>query len=69
MISHWKFDLIQFFRRGHPKYVILAHRLIASLKGWISEKLRLDLTWNRAVNYGGGIGRNLPMDLMNKNSL
>ena len=66
MISHWKLDLIRFFRRGHPKYVILAHRLIASLKGWVSEKLRLDLTWNRTVNYGGGIGRNLPMDLMNE---
>ena len=66
MITHWKLDLVQFFGNGHPKYVILAHRLIASLKGWVSEKLRRDLTWNRTVNYGGGIGRNLPMDLMNE---
>ena len=66
MMSHWKLDLIQFFARGHPKYVILAHRLIASLKGWVSEKLQHELTWNRTVNYGGGIGRNLPMDLMNE---
>ena len=66
MMSHWKLDLVHFFTFRHPKYVILAHRLIASLKGWVSEKLRNELIWNRTVNYGGGIGRNLPMDLMNE---
>ena len=66
MMTHCKFDLIHFFRSKHPKYLILAHRLIASLNGWLPEKLRYDLIHNRTVNYGGGIGRNLPMDFMNE---
>lgn len=66
MMSHWRIDLVHFFRTKHPKYLILAHRLIASINGWLPEKLRHDLIHNRTVNYGGGIGRNLPMDFMNE---
>lgn len=66
MMTHWRFDLIHFFRSKHPKYLILAHRLIACINGWLPEKLQYDLIHNRTVNYGGGIGRNLPMDFMNE---
>ncbi|CAG2194617.1 unnamed protein product [Mytilus edulis] len=66
MISHWKLDLVHFFSTKHPKYVILAHRLLVSINGWLPDKLKHDLIYNRTVNYGGGIGRNLPMDFMNE---
>lgn len=33
MMAHWKLDLVNFFAKKHPKYVILAHRLIASING------------------------------------
>ena len=66
MLSFWKFDLVHFFGTKHPKYVILAHRLIAAVNGWLSPKLRHDLVHNRTVNYGGGMGRNLPLDFMNE---
>ena len=66
MIRNWKYDLLHFFTRKHPKYLILAHRLIASVNGWLPEKLRFDLIHNRTVNYGGGVGRNLPLDFMNE---
>ena len=43
MMSFFKFDLVHFFGNKHPKYVILAHRLLASVNGWLSPKLRHDL--------------------------
>lgn len=46
--------------------MILAHRLLVSINGWLPEKLRSDLIYNRTVNYGDGLGRNLPMDFMNE---
>ena len=66
IISHWKLDLLHFYGSCHPKYLILAHRLIASINGWLPEKLQWDLRHNRTVNYSGGIGRNLPLDFMNE---
>ncbi|CAC5389594.1 unnamed protein product [Mytilus coruscus] len=44
----------------------LARQLLASVHSWLPEKLRVDIIHNRTVNYGGGIGRNLPMDFMNE---
>ena len=29
MMSHWRMDMLQFHNRHHPKYVLLAHRLLA----------------------------------------
>ncbi|CAC5386074.1 unnamed protein product [Mytilus coruscus] len=66
MMSHWKLDLVHFFSTKHQKYVILAHRLLVSINGWLPDKLKHDFIYNRTVNYGGGIGRNLPMDFMNE---
>lgn len=66
MMPFWKYDLIHFFGNKHPKYTILAHRLIASVNGWLPEHLRFGLIHNRTVNYGGGVGRNLPLDFMNE---
>ncbi|KAH3741064.1 hypothetical protein DPMN_047782 [Dreissena polymorpha] len=66
MLTFWKFDLVHFFWHRHPKYVILAHRPLAAVNGWLPEKLRHDLIHNRTVNYAGGVGRNLPMDFMNE---
>ena len=66
MMSHWKIDLVHFYASHHPKYLILAHRLCASVGGWLPQNLQEDLKHNRTVNYGGGIGRNLPLDFMNE---
>jgi hypothetical protein len=66
MMAYWKLDLVYFFAKKHPKYVILAHRLISSINGWAPANVRHDLIYNRTVNYGGGIGRNLPNDFMNE---
>ena len=67
MMSYWKLDHLHFFSANHhPKYLILSHRLIASISGWLPDKLTEDIIHNRTVNYGGGIGRNLPMDFMNE---
>lgn len=65
-MSHWAIDLIHFYSTRHPKYLTLAHRLMCSINGWVNEKLRHELFYNRTVNYGGGIGRNLSMDFMNE---
>ena len=50
----------------HPKYVILVHRLLAEIDGWFPERVKQDLIRNRTVNFGGGIGRNLPLDFKNE---
>ncbi|XP_055958831.1 uncharacterized protein LOC130014046 [Patella vulgata] len=66
IMSQRKYDLIGFHNRHHYKYVINAHRLIASISGWHPERLRQDLIWNRAVNLSGGPGRNPEADLVNE---
>ncbi|KAK3105421.1 hypothetical protein FSP39_024916 [Pinctada imbricata] len=63
IIQFWKYDLVPFHNRNHSKYVILAHRLIAGVSGWLPRRLAEDLTWNRTVNLAGGPGRNIEMDL------
>ena len=63
MIRHWKFDILQFFEEGHPKYFIFAHRLIASVEGAVSPRLQHQLLHNRTVNIKGGKGKNKEKDL------
>ena len=29
IMSHWKFDLLQFWNKSHPKYLILAYQMLA----------------------------------------
>ncbi|XP_056022213.1 uncharacterized protein LOC130055054 [Ostrea edulis] len=62
----WKMNIIQFHNRNHHKYVILAHKLIAGISGWLPLRLQKDLLWNRTVNLSGGPGKNLEMDLVNE---
>ncbi|VDI51316.1 Hypothetical predicted protein [Mytilus galloprovincialis] len=34
--------------------------------GWLTERLKNDLIWNRTVNYRGGQSNNIEMDMMNE---
>lgn len=31
MLSNWRLDLLDFWEKNHPKYLILAHLLLASM--------------------------------------
>ncbi|CAG2228936.1 unnamed protein product [Mytilus edulis] len=66
MIRFWRQDMLQFHQHHHPKYLIPGHRLLTSINGWLPENQQNDLIWNRTVNYRGGAGHNLEMDLMNE---
>ncbi|XP_076101214.1 uncharacterized protein LOC143071009 [Mytilus galloprovincialis] len=66
IISNWKVDMISFHNHHHPKYFILGHRLVAGVSGWLTERLKNDLIWNRTVNYRGGQRNNIEMDMMNE---
>ncbi|WAR25131.1 hypothetical protein MAR_010835 [Mya arenaria] len=66
MIVYWKQDLLQFLQRNHPKYFILAHRLIAGVNGFLPPRLQQDLIWNRTVNIRGGHASNDEADLVNE---
>ena len=66
MIRMWKFDLLYFFRHNHPKYFILAHRLLTNINGGASARLRHHLTWSRTVNVLGGRGKNKAKDQHNE---
>uniref|UniRef100_A0A8W8IKI6 Zinc finger PHD-type domain-containing protein n=1 Tax=Magallana gigas TaxID=29159 RepID=A0A8W8IKI6_MAGGI len=66
MMSHWKLDMILFHNNHHPKYVLLGHRLLAGVSGWLPERLAMDSMWNRTVNLAGGPGRNLECDIVNE---
>lgn len=37
MMGHWRHDVVQFHNRHHPKYVALAHRLLAGLVCYIGR--------------------------------
>ncbi|XP_061162619.1 uncharacterized protein LOC133171838 [Saccostrea echinata] len=66
MMSHWRLDMILFHNNHHPKYVLLGHRLLAGVAGWLPERLAMDSIWNRTVNLAGGPGRNLECDMVNE---
>ncbi|VDI42943.1 Hypothetical predicted protein [Mytilus galloprovincialis] len=66
LISNWKVDMVSFHNHHHPKYFILGHRLIAGVSGWLPDRLRQDLIWNRTVNYRGGQSNNIEMGMMNE---
>ena len=63
IISHWRFDMIDFFEKHHPKYFIEGFHLLSDLNGGASERMAHQLRWNRTVNTCGGMGRNIVMDL------
>lgn len=63
IITHWKFDLLQFFSKHHPKYFLMSTRLLLAVNGSVSPRLQKCLVWNRTVNVNGGIGHNIEMDL------
>jgi hypothetical protein len=63
IIIHWKYDLLQFFCKHHPKYFLLCSRLLLAVNGAVSPRLQTTLIWNRTVNTNGGIGKNIEMDL------
>ncbi|XP_041364463.1 uncharacterized protein LOC121379870 [Gigantopelta aegis] len=63
MIMHWKFDMVDFYNKHHPKYFIFGHRLLANIAGATSERMRHALLWERTVNVHGGKRKNVPKDL------
>ena len=62
MIRNWRYDLPEYFKLGHTKYTILAHRLLVNLEGTVSEKMTKELIWNRTVNVKGGLRNNIAQD-------
>lgn len=63
MLLHWRFDMLQFYEKHHPKYLLIGQRLLAAVNGAVSERLKHTLIWNRTVNPNGGSGKNIAMDL------
>ncbi|XP_070542604.1 uncharacterized protein [Ptychodera flava] len=63
MLEHWKIDSLDFWQKNHFKYMILAHRLISGVSGWLPKRMAEEVTWNRTINLHGGEGKNIAMDL------
>ncbi|KAK3106317.1 hypothetical protein FSP39_017544 [Pinctada imbricata] len=63
MIRHWKFDMLQFFEKNHPKYFLQGQQLLSACNGAVSPRLKHTIIWNRTVNTRGGKGNNIAMDL------
>ncbi|XP_038069432.1 uncharacterized protein LOC119738598 [Patiria miniata] len=66
MTSHWKMDLIEFWAFGHDKYLTMAQQFLTGVSGFLPERLRHDITWNRVANVHGMEGENIGLDLLNK---
>jgi hypothetical protein len=66
IITHWRFDLIDLFNKHHPKYVIMAAKLLLNVSGGGSERLAKQLMWNRTINVNGGRGKNVSKDFYNE---
>ena len=63
IMSHWRFDMVEFFEMHHPKYFIEGFHLLTDINGGASERVAHQMKWNRTVNVNGGRGRNISMDL------
>ncbi|XP_076080098.1 uncharacterized protein LOC143050878 [Mytilus galloprovincialis] len=66
ILFHWRIDMIQFFNNNHNKYLILGHRLLSAVNGWLPSRLIEDLIWNSTANLTGLPGNNLALDLVNE---
>ncbi|XP_003729577.2 uncharacterized protein LOC586013 isoform X1 [Strongylocentrotus purpuratus] len=63
IISHWRFDMVDFYNMQHPKYFIEGFHLLTDMNGGVPERVAHQLKWNRTVNVRGGRGHNISMDL------
>ena len=66
MVRHWKFDMLEFHSKRHPKYFLLGHNFLTSVHGGVSQRLAHQMRWNRTVNVNGGENGNIAMDLYNE---
>ena len=64
IISIWKYRLFDLDTFHHPKLMVQAIKLLTAVNGGVSERPQHQLTWCRTANYRGGIGRNVPLDLL-----
>ncbi|XP_071500137.1 uncharacterized protein [Diadema antillarum] len=63
MVDDWKIDLLSFWSKRHPKYLINAHYFLACVGGFAPQNTRTSLIWNRVINVAGRRGGNIGMDL------
>ncbi|XP_035687479.1 uncharacterized protein LOC118423433 [Branchiostoma floridae] len=66
MIQTWQMDMVSFWNKRHYKYFIIGHQMLTGIGGFLPERLRHDLTWNRVANLKGGPGSNIGLDLVNE---
>lgn len=65
IIRCWRIFLLHFFESGRTKYSFEAMRLQVQLS-CLPSHLVHQITWDRFANTHGGLGRNLPCDLLNE---
>lgn len=58
--------MARFWDKNHNKYLILGHKLLADVQGWLPQRLRNELIWNRTANLQGKKGHNIALDLVNE---
>lgn len=58
----WKFLMLLFKVCGKTKYALAAIRLHAQLNALLTPREAHSLRWNRTINMGGGVGRNVAID-------
>ena len=66
IITDWKFDLLQFYLKHHPKFFLMSTRLLLAVNGSESPRLQKCLVWNRTVYVNRVINHNIEMDLQMK---
>ena len=58
-----KFALMVAYKHKHTKYAYIILCLFVKIQALLSEKEAYLLVSNRFINYKGGIGKNIPLDL------
>ena len=58
-----KFALMLLYKHKHTKYAYIIMCLFAKIQALLSEKEAYLLVSNRFINYKGGVGKNIPVDL------
>uniref|UniRef100_A0ABM0N1J3 Uncharacterized protein LOC102808213 n=1 Tax=Saccoglossus kowalevskii TaxID=10224 RepID=A0ABM0N1J3_SACKO len=66
MMSNWRVSMLDFWENNHYKYLIIGHRLLACINGYVSPRQGEEMLWNSTANLKGGAGNNIPLDLVNE---
>ncbi|XP_072170943.1 uncharacterized protein [Diadema setosum] len=66
MIDDWKADMVTFYTRKHPNYLINGHYFLACVGGFADPEVQSSYVWNRVANPKGEPGGNVGLECVDE---